>query len=205
MENNDKATTVWKHISADRILFILIDFQEKFFPLLKKSVVKVVKANILLLIKMFKTLAIPMIGTEHYVKGLGHTEGDVLEAWASAPMTDKITFSCCGDETFLQNLETASRPLLVIAGLETHICVLQTVLDLLARNYQVVVPMDAVVSSSRLKWENGLQLMKDAGAAIINTETLLFYLLKRADSKEFKYLVQLLKEPKASRDEKAMP
>jgi len=181
-------------------LFVLIDFQEKFFPILKKSVVKLVKANILLVIKMFTELNIPMIGTEHYVKGLGHTEKDVLKEWGDAPMTDKVIFSCCGDERFLQNLEKYPRPVVVIAGLETHICVLQTVLDLLERNYQVVVLNDAVVSSAKLKWENGIELMKEAGAHILNTETLLFYLLKRADTKEFKYLVKLLKEQQASVD-----
>lgn len=189
---------MWKNISPDNILLVLVDFQEKFFPILKKSVVKLVKANILLLIKMFKEINIPMIGTEHYVKGLGHTEKDVLKEWGDAPMTGKIIFNCCGDEKFLQNLEKNSRPVVVIAGLETHICVLQTVLDLLERNYQVVVLKDAVVSSTKLKWENGLELMKEAGVHILNTETLLFYLLKRADTKEFKYLVKLLKEQQAS-------
>jgi nicotinamidase-related amidase len=197
---NNKALMMWKKISPDNILLVLIDFQEKFFPILKKSVVKLVKANILLLIKMFIQLNIPMIGTEHYVKGLGHTEKDVLKEWGDAPMTDKVIFNCCGDEKFLENLEKYSRPVVVIAGLETHICVLQTVLDLLERNYQVVVLKDAVVSSTKLKWENGIELMKEAGAHILNTETLLFYLLKRADTKEFKYLVKLLKEQQAGVD-----
>jgi len=169
---------MWKNIYRDNVLFVLIDFQEKFFPILKKSVVKLIKANILLLIKMFSQLNIPMIGTEHYVKGLGHTEKDVLKEWGDAPMTDKVIFSCCGDERFLQNLEKYPRPVVVIAGLETHICVLQTVLDLLGRNYQVVVLKDAVVSSTRLKWENGIELMKEA----------------------VKYLVKLLKEQQASVD-----
>ena len=191
---------MWKNISPDNILLVLIDFQEKFFPILKKSVVKLVKANILLLIKMFKEINIPMIGTEHYIKGLGHTEKDVLKEWGSAPMTDKIIFNCCGDEKFLQNLEKYSRPVVVIAGLETHICLLQTVLDLLERNYQVVVLKDAVVSSTKLEWENGIELMKEVGAHILNTETLLFYLLERADTEKFKYLVKLLKEHKESID-----
>lgn len=195
---NSKTLTLWKNISQDNILFVLIDFQETFFPLLKKKVIKLVKANILLLIKMFKELNIPMIGTEHYVKGLGHTEEDILNEWGDAPMIDKVTFNCCGDETFLQYLEKYSRRVVVIAGLETHVCVLQTVLDLLERNYQVVVLKDAVISSTKLKWKNGIELMKDAGAQILNTETLLFYLLKRSDTKEFKYLLKLLKEHQAS-------
>jgi len=188
---NNKPT--WTDISRENTLFLLIDFQEKFFPLLKKKMTALTKANILLLVDMFKELGVPMIGTEHYVKGLGHTESDILEAWGDAPMSDKISFNCCGDDTFLKNLETSSRPFVVVAGLETHICVLQTVLDLLDRDYRVVVLKDAVISSSKLKWENGIELMKDAGASILNTETLLFYLLKRADTEEFKYLVKLLK------------
>lgn len=189
-----KTKTVWTDISTENALFLLIDFQEKFFPLLKKKMVALTKANILLLVNMFKELDVPMIGTEHYVKGLGHTETDVLQAWGDAPMSDKVSFNCCGDDTFLKNLETSSRPFIVVAGLETHICVLQTVLDLLDRDYRVVVLKDAVISSSKLKWKNGIELMKDAGASILNTETLLFYLLKRADTAEFKYLVKLLKD-----------
>lgn len=188
---NNKPT--WTDISRENALFLLIDFQEKFFPLLKKKMTALTKANILLLVNMFKELGVPMIGTEHYVKGLGHTESDILEAWGNAPMSDKISFNCCGNDTFLKNLETSSRPFVVVAGLETHICVLQTVLDLLDRDYRVVVLKDAVISSSKLKWENGIELMREAGASILNTETLLFYLLKRADTEEFKYLVKLLK------------
>lgn len=188
----------WRRISRENFLFILIDFQEKFFPILKKKVVKQAKANILMLTKMFKQLNVPMIGTEHYVKGLGHTEKDILEAWGDAPTTGKISFSCCGDDEFLTNLEAHSRPYVVVAGLETQICVLQTVLDLIDRGFKVIVLKDAVISSSKLKWQNGLDLMSQAGADILNTETLLFYLLKRADSPEFKFLVKLLKEHQAS-------
>lgn len=191
---------MWKNISPDNVLFLLVDFQEKFFSIHKKSIVKLVKANILLLVKMFKALNIPMIGTEHYVEGLGHTEEEILKEWKDSPMSDKITFSCCGDETFRENLEKHSRSVVVVAGLETHVCVLQTVLELLEQDYQVVVLKDAVISSTKLKWENGIGLMKEAGAQILNTETLLFYLLKRADTKEFKYLVKLLKENQASLD-----
>jgi nicotinamidase-related amidase len=188
----------WKSISHENFLFLLIDFQEKFFPILKKKNVKLASANILMLTKMFKELKIPIIGTEHYIKGLGHTEKNILNVWGDAPMTDKISFSCCGDDMFLKNLETLSKPFIVVAGLETQICVLQTVLDLIDRDYKVIVLKDAVLSSTKLKWQNGLELMKEAGAYILNTETLLFYLLKRADSPEFKFLVKLLKEHQAS-------
>ncbi|MCP4214462.1 MAG: isochorismatase family protein [bacterium] len=185
---------MWKELKNENVLFLLIDFQEKFFPLLKKKHVTLVRENISLLVKMFGELNIPMIGTEHYQKGLGPTDKEILDMWKGPEFSGKITFSCFGDEIFLKNLEADKRPIAVVAGLETQICVLQTVLDLLDNGYKVIVLKDAVLSSSTLKWENGLELMKEAGAHILNTETLLFYLLKRADTKEFKYLVKLLKE-----------
>ncbi len=185
---------MWDSLKIDNILFILIDFQEKFFKILQPKHVELVRKNILLLVKMFGKMDIPMIGTEHYVKGLGHTDDSVLSEWTGKPFTAKITFSCCGCESFLSDLVENTKPVVVISGLETHICVLQTVLDLLKRDYTVIVLKDACLSSSTLKWENGLHLMREAGAYILNTETLLFYLLQRADTPLFKDMVGLLKE-----------
>jgi len=187
----------WKQITRENLLFVLVDFQEKFFPILDPAIVRLVKANLLLLVRTLQAMNVPLIGTEHYVKGLGPTDGDVLRAWGDAPMTGKVTFSCCRDEAFLANLDRHSRPVVAVAGLETQICVLQTVLDLRDRGYEVLVLKDAVVSTTKLKWENGLELMRDAGAHILNTDTLLFYLLQRVDTPEFKHFLKLLKEQQA--------
>jgi nicotinamidase-related amidase len=185
---------MWNSINRDNALFLLIDFQEKFFKILNQDHVDSVRRNILLLVKMFDRLGIPMIGTEHYVKGLGHTDSQVLEHWKGEPFSDKVIFSCCGDPEFRQGIQNQKIPMVVVAGLETHICVLQTTLDLIADGYEVLVLMDACLSSTTLRWKNGLDLMKEAGASIINTETLLFHLLERAATPDFKYMVGLLKE-----------
>ncbi len=187
-------SSMWEMIHKDKILFLLIDLQEKFYPILKESVIKNVRENILLMIKTFKVIDIPMIGTEHNVKGLGSTDSAVLSEWNGPSFTDKKTFSCYGNDAFKNNLTKFERELIVVAGLETHICVLQTVLDLLSNNYTVVVINDACLSSTKLKWKNGLELMKDFGAHILNTETLLFSLIKRVDTEIFKTFVNLLKE-----------
>ncbi|MCP4147003.1 MAG: isochorismatase family protein, partial [bacterium] len=113
---------MWKQLKKENVLFTLIDFQDSFFPILKESHVKLVRKNILLLIKMFKQLDIPMIGTEHYKKGLGDTEKTVLDEWNGPDFTDKITFSCCGNDAFLKNLADNDRHVIVVAGLETQIC-----------------------------------------------------------------------------------
>lgn len=185
---------MWDTITKDNLVLLMVDFQDSFFKILRDGHVQLVRNNILLLIRMFDRLGIPMLGTEHYVKGLGHTDPEVLAAWKGDPITDKVIFSCCGDPEFVTNLASKKREVVVLTGLETHICVYQTARDLIAEGYRVVVPADAVLSSTTLRWKNGLDLMKDAGAIIANTETLIFHLLHRADSPEFKYLVSLLKE-----------
>ena len=185
---------MWDRIKSENLLFVLVDFQEKFFPIMDRRIVDIARKNLLLAVKMFAKLNIPMIGTDHYRKGLGLTDQSVLKEWMGPEITDKITFSCCGSDLFLKNLEQHKKPLVVIAGLETHICVLQTTLDLLKRGLEVIVLKDACLSSTKLRYENGLELMKDAGAKIVNTESLIFYLLQRADTPEFKYLVKLLKD-----------
>ncbi len=190
----NKMKNLWKNLKTENVLFTLVDFQESFFRILDKDVVDVARKNILMLVRMFNKLEVPMIGTEHYQSGLGITDSAVRDEWSGPEFTDKITFSCCGDDRFLKNLSGNDRPIVVVAGLETQICVLQTVLGLLEKNYQVIVLKDAVLSTTKLKWENGLELMKDAGAHILNSETLLFYLLQRAEGPEFKYLVKLLKD-----------
>ncbi|MCG8571622.1 MAG: isochorismatase family protein [Spirochaetes bacterium] len=185
---------MWDKLKKENVFFFFFFFQEKFFPILKEKHVKLVRANILMLVKMFKELSIPMIGTDHYRKGLGVTDQKVLDIWNGPEIKDKMTFSCLGCEDFQKDLAPIDRKIAVVAGLETHICVLQTTLDLMRKGYEVIVLSDACLSSSTLKWQNGLELLKDAGAKILNTETLLFYLFQQAGSPEFKYFTKLLKE-----------
>jgi nicotinamidase-related amidase len=188
----------WEKITPQNIFFVLVDFQTSFFNIIDENIVKLCRSNISLMVKMFNNLEVPMIGTDHYRKGLGSTDPVILADWKGPSFADKVTFSCCGCDPFLDDLKLVAnnRPIAVVSGLETHICVLQTTLDLLAKGYEVLVVKDACISSSRLKWENGIELMKDAGAHIVNTETLIFYLLRRVDRPEFKPLVKLLKEQK---------
>ena len=185
---------IWDKISRENLLFVLVDYQEKFFPLIEKKYLDVAQKNILLLVKMFGRMGIPMVGTDHYRKGLGLTDSSVLENWTGESFKDKITFSCLRNEEFKTDFDENERDVVVVCGLETHICVLQTVLDLRRRGKEVIVIKDGCLSSTTLRWENGLELAKEAGAFIMNAESLIFYLLERADSPDFKFLVKLLKE-----------
>ena len=185
---------IWDKITKENLLFVLVDYQEKFFPLIEPKYYEVAQKNILLLVKMFGRMDIPMVGTDHYRKGLGLTDKTVLENWSGESFKDKITFSCLRNDEFTLDFKEYERDVVVVCGLETHICVLQTVLDLRRKGKDVIVIKDGCLSSTTLRWENGLELAKEAGAHIMNAESLIFYLLERADSPDFKFLVKLLKE-----------
>jgi nicotinamidase-related amidase len=187
----------WDKLKPENCFFVQVDFQACFSNLVDPKIVRLAQSNVRLMLDMFKTLGIPCIGTEHYRKGLGRTMPEILEKWHGSDIRDKLTFSCLGCDELVRDLENlGDRKIAIVAGIETHVCVLQTALDLLRRGCEVLVINDAVLSSSKLKWENGLQLAREAGARVVNTETLIFYLLQRVDRPEFKPLVKLLKEQK---------
>lgn len=186
---------IFDELKPSNCFFVLVDFQEKFFPLIKDKHVKNARKNVLMMVKMFNELNIPTLGTDHYRKGLGNTDEQVLSEWKGPEFKDKSTFSCLGCDEFLSDLDQVKdKKIALVAGLETQICVLQTTLDLIRKGYHPIVIKDACLSSTTLKWENGLELMKDAGASIMNFETVIFYLLQKVGTPEFKLLTKLLKE-----------
>jgi nicotinamidase-related amidase len=188
----------WNEVKPENCFFVQVDFQASFSGLVDKRIVRQAQSNLRLMLDMFALLDIPCIGTDHYRKGLGETMPEILEKWRGAEIRDKVTFSSLGCDELVKDLEKlGDRKIAIVAGIETHICVLQTALDLLRRGYEVLVVNDAVLSSSKLKWKNGLQLIRESGARVVNTETLIFYLLQRIDRPEFKPLVKLMKEQKA--------
>ncbi|NTW06133.1 MAG: isochorismatase family protein [Peptococcaceae bacterium] len=147
------------------------------------------RTNILL--ETARTLTIPVLATEQYPRGLGTTIADILLGPEIHPY-EKLTFTGCTQEVIMA-LENIGRKKVIVAGMETHVCVFQTVRDLLSLGYQVFVVRDAVCSRSRENYLNGLALMKDMGAVITNSETVVFDLMKEAGTAEFKILSKLIK------------
>ncbi|MDA3809442.1 MAG: isochorismatase family protein, partial [Spirochaetaceae bacterium] len=154
---------IWDKITHKNLLLILVDYQEQFFRLIEKKNLDVAQKNIMLLVQMFGKMGIPMLGTDHYRKGLGLTEKNVLEKWSGESFKDKITFSCMRNNELKEDFLRNERDVIVVCGLETHICVLQTVLDLRRMGKEVLVIKDACLSSTTLRWENGLELAREAG------------------------------------------
>jgi nicotinamidase-related amidase len=106
---------------------------------------------------------------------------------------EKVSFSCCGVETFNDKLNQLGRKQIILTGIETHVCVLQTADDLIQKGYEVHAVADAICSRSKLDWEIGLKWMEKRGAMISTTEIIAFQLLKEAGTEEFRGLSKLLK------------
>ena len=140
-------------------------------------------------------LAAPVIVTEQYPKGLGPTIGSIatlLEGHEVNPI-DKLTFSACKEPRFIQELKDCGADSAVVLGMETHICVFQTVRDLVARGLRVDVPFDGVASRREDHRQNGLELCRAAGANVTNAETLLFDWMVQSGTDTFKKLAKLVR------------
>jgi nicotinamidase-related amidase len=181
------------YLDKKRLIFIVIDMQEALVDAMKAGVVREVIKNIQLLIQVAKTFQIPIIFTEQYPKGLRKTVPPIREILGSLEPVEKVTFSCLKEEVFTEKISDDSLNQAVIMGMETHVCVFQTVLDLLSRGYTVHVPRDATCSRVKQNWVAGLSLMEQAGALITSAETIAFQLLEKAGTDAFRALAPLLK------------
>lgn len=152
-----------------------------------------VTANCLHLIEAARLLDIPLVLTEQYPKGLGPTVKEIKDALPSYRPIEKLTFDCCRVDSFMDALDSLGKKRIILTGMETHICVLQTCLGLLREGFHVHVPQDAVCSRTKENFLAGIEMMRDAGAVITCTETVLFQLLERAGTEEFKAISKRIK------------
>jgi nicotinamidase-related amidase len=169
----------------------VIDVQEKLVVAMDEVVYEDMLSNTVKLVKGAKVLGIPVIATQQYTKGLGATVKEL--AGDIDGHVEKVTFSCCGEPSFNEQLKAKGIKNVVITGMETHVCVLQTVLDLLEAGYNVHVAADAVCSRSDFNWQIALDMMEKAGAVITCAEAVLFMLLGQAGTPEFKEISKLVK------------
>lgn len=177
-------------VDKDEMVIMIIDIQERLVPVMKYSEDVINSTKIL--IQGAKEMGIPIIYTEQYPKGLGNTIEELRELLVGAKGFEKNSFTAYIDDVVLE-LEKTGRKKIIISGMEAHVCVFQTVRDLLHNGYEVFVVSDGVASRTKNNYRNGLDLMKEMGAVITNTETLVFDLLKRAGTPEFKVMSKLIK------------
>ncbi|MBI4614894.1 MAG: isochorismatase family protein [Planctomycetes bacterium] len=178
--------------SRDRTGLVVIDVQEKLVPFLDRK--EHFLATIEFLVRTVRLLELPVLVTEQYPKGLGPTEAVVREWLTDSPRVEKITFSACGEPAFEEALGRLGIVEPILCGIEAHICVLQTALDLLGSGRVVYLASDAVASRHAHDREAGVETARRAGAVVTTAETVAFGLFERAGSEEFKAMQKLVRQ-----------
>ena len=173
---------------------LVIDMQERFqaaIPSISED--GQVGRNTRILIESAHILGVPTLTSEQYPKGLGATLPFLSEALAGQPQLPKTHFSCCDDLVLGAKIADLSRPVWIVCGIETHVCVLSTVADLLQRGSQVVIAGDAVDSRSADSRSMALSAARDLGALVVPTEAIVFRWLSQAQGDSFKRIRALVR------------
>ena len=170
---------------------VVVDVQGKLAQLMhdKETLFK----NIRILIQSAKILNIPVLWCQQVPTALGDTIPEIAELLTDNQPINKSSFSCCGCEEFNSKLENLGRQQILLSGLETHVCVYQTAVDLLANGYEVDVVADAVSSRTPANKDIGLKRIAAEGATISSVEMTLFEILKTAEHPQFKQIAKLVK------------
>lgn len=190
---SDYAELARRPLEADQCALVVIDIQEKLLPPIfqKEQLVR----NSQLLIRAAGILKIPTILSTQYAKGLGSTVPEVASLLPETQAIDKTLFSCFGSDVFCSVIKRLpkTRNTLLLCGMESHICVMQTALAALRDGYLAHVASDAVSSRTEWNWKIGLDRMRAAGAIISSTEMMIYELMRSSSSAAFKELLPHLK------------
>ena len=174
-------------LSRTRAALLVVDIQERLAPAMPEAVLAQVVRNTKILIEAARRLGLPIVASQQYPKGLGPTIAPIEESLAGAQRFDKVDFSAARSEGL------PKRDQWIVCGMEAHVCVYQTARDLVAKGYAVHVPADAICSRTRENWKIARKLLDRTGAIVTSTEVVVFDLLERAGSDDFKALSKAIK------------
>lgn len=183
-----------KRVKADDSVLVVVDIQDKLLPKVPAAAALVKNAGFLL--DVAAVLGVPVRATEQYPKGLGPTTAEIMRR-LTGPLPTKTAFSCCGADTFLEEIEMLRRPNVVLVGMETHVCVSQTALDLLHAGLHVFLPVDALAARGALDHDTALRRLEHAGATPTTVEALAFEWMRDAAHPQFKSVSKLVIERSA--------
>ncbi len=181
-------------LGREHTALVVIDVQERLFPAMDSDHREEVMRNLKVLAATAQRLQLPTLATEQYPKGLGHTLPEMKAALPTGlTPIEKVAFSCWGVEAFRSRLTASGARQVLLGGIEAHVCVLMSALDLLAAGYGVHIVADAVTSRTQANWRLAMAQLRQAGAVVTTTETVLFQLLRQADSDDFRELARLIR------------
>jgi nicotinamidase-related amidase len=178
-------------IFASNTVALVIDIQEKLFPHIDNH--NNLQSNCEILLSGLNVLNIPILVTEQYPKGLGPTVKSISGLIKDFNPIEKLTFSCCGENKFLETLKEHGKRNVLICGIEAHVCVLQTVMDMIERGYHPVIIEDCVSSRKPSDRETAIKRMAREGVIITTYESILFELCEVAGTDQFKQISNLVK------------
>ena len=178
-------------LQPEKTALLIIDIQEIILPVINNH--QLVVENTIKLIKGFKVLALPIYFTEQYPKGLGPTVSSIKEELGDLKTFEKMSFSCSGAGNLFQEFKSKNLSQIVVCGIESHVCVQQTVLDLIGNNLQVNLAADAVSSRKEIDYKTALDRMRNHGAEVTTTESILFELLNVCGTPQFKEISKIVK------------
>lgn len=189
MENNFKSNPLI--LDKSKTALLIIDIQEKILSVMQNP--ESIVSNTIKLIKGFRILGSPILVTEQYPKGLGPTQKDIANELGDIRIFQKMSFSGICAENLFPELRGKNIKQVVIAGIEAHVCVQQTALDLIANNFQVNLAVDAVSSRKKIDYESAIGRMRKHSIEITTTESVLFEMLRESGTNEFKQISKIIK------------
>lgn len=175
----------------DTCVGVVVDVQERLFTSMQHK--EQLEKNLIILIKGLGTLGVPLLKTQQYTSGLGPTIDSVDEAMGGLPIIEKLSFSCCEEPSFMEALKEKRRKQVILAGIESHVCVLQTALDLVQGGYVPVVVEDCISSRKDSDRATALLRMQAEGVRLSSYESILLELCREAGSDTFKRILPLIK------------
>ena len=178
-------------IKKENTIGVVIDIQSRLYPFIKDN--EMVTRNNRILLQGLKILKVPLVVTQQYTKGLGDTIPEISEVLGEYRHIEKTAFSCCDEPRFNEDLALASKMYVVVTGIEAHVCVLQTVNDLIGQGYIPVVVEDCIGSRNFNDKNMAVERMRQAGAIITTYESILFELLKYSVTDQFREISKLVK------------
>jgi nicotinamidase-related amidase len=178
-------------LSAERCLLLVVDMQDAFAGHISNMEQLIDRTR--LMIEASRFLEVPIMVSEQYPQGLGHTVEPLRDVLGDCKYFEKTAFSCCQDKAIRQALAAGDRPQVLMVGIETHVCILQTALDLLAMGLQPYVGVDAVGSRRETDKEVALQRMRQAGAITTTTEAAIFEMMVSSEHRAFRQITKLVK------------
>ena len=181
------------NLDAENAVLVVIDIQERLVPSMPQDIYLHLRDSVGMLVSGADLLGVPVVTTEQYPQGIGHTVPELAEA-CKGTVVEKVSFGCCGEPNFMAALKETGRTQVIITGMEAHVCVYQTVLGLLEEGYHVHLVRDAICSRNKVDYLAGVANARQAGAVVTTVETLLFQMLQKSTHVQFRAMSKLIKD-----------